>query len=91
MTVARLVRYHDGEGHRIAIAVEGRKLLHVAVITDRGVVSAALTPAEQVFVSDFPGSFTKNAVPRAAKQMLAAGRKLGITKAAKQLLKEQLA
>lgn len=76
-----LVRYHTGSCFVAAISMPGRTRLHLAVIQDAGVVALDVPMSEQRYCEALPGR-----VDRAARRMLKAGRRLGITKGARDIL-----
>jgi hypothetical protein len=80
-TSPKFVRYHDGERFTAAIAIEGRTRLHLAVITDSGVTALDVPLEEGRYCSPLEGRIDK-----AARRMLKAGRQLGITKGAREIL-----
>lgn len=80
----RLMRYHDGSGYRAALVTEGRTKLHVVSITDCGVRHESLALTEVRYMTELPGD-----PRRAARRMLKAGRRVGITKAARAILSQQ--
>lgn len=82
MSEAKLVRYHTPEGVRAAVVVEGRSRLHAVVIDDGGVRELDVPNVEARYCSPLRGS-----VERAALRMLRAGKRLGITKSAKSILR----
>lgn len=81
--VYRLVRFHHEDGHRVAIVGEpGRKWIYAATF-DSPIRLLKLPLGEQKHMRDL----TETTAVKAAKKMLAAGRRLGITDGARAFLR----
>jgi len=86
----RVIRFHDGEGYRTAVAKDGYKLVHLIAITSSGVrkIDLPSTDAQRFTQVMYKGA--PYPVDRACRKMLVAGRALGIDKGAKAILKKGL-
>lgn len=87
-----VTRFWDGDRFCVGVAREGRTLVHLVSI-EGGSVRVHSLPLEEARRFSKVTAFRKEIdypVPRACRKMLDAGKRLGITAAAKEILKEGL-
>ncbi|MCI0349912.1 MAG: hypothetical protein L0Z53_10845 [Acidobacteriales bacterium] len=83
-------RFHDGERYVVAIGHEGRTRLHLAVITDGGVTALDVPRGELRYCEPLTLKGSAYPVARAARRMLAVGRRNGITRGARDILRQAI-
>lgn len=82
MTDYNVVKYHDGDQSRTALAWHGgRTLLHLVMQTDQGIAKVSVPMSEQRYCRPI-----KYDVTRAVKLLRSIGRRAGITAGAKAIL-----
>lgn len=82
-----VVRYQDGERYAVALVAEGRTKLGVIAIADRGIGLRKVDKTEGRYCTPVLRKGHPYEPDRCARKFLRAGRRLGIGKRARKILK----